>query len=74
MTCVNVPFELCLRKIVRTNNYMANAGVVDKMKPDGLIGSKPGLYTPRFPSCGMVPLMAAIFVFKGICAFRTWSR
>ena len=39
MTCVNVPFELRLRKIVRTNNHMANAGGVHKMKLDGLMVS-----------------------------------
>ena len=39
MTCVNVPFELRLRKIVRTSNHMANASGVHKMKPDGLMVS-----------------------------------
>lgn len=39
MTCVNVPFEQRLRKIVRTNNHIANTTVVHKMKPDGLMVS-----------------------------------
>jgi hypothetical protein len=69
MTYVNAPFEKRLRKIVRTNNRMANAGVVHKMKPDGLIVAKPRIYTPRFPWRGMVLLIAAIFVFKGYVHF-----
>lgn len=69
MTYVNAPFEKRLRKIVRTNNRMATAGVVHKMQPDGLIVAKPRLYAPRFPWRGMVLLVAAVFVFKGYVHF-----
>lgn len=62
---VNAPFEKRLRKIVKTNNRMANAGVVHKMKSDGLVVAKPRVYAPRFPWRGLVLLIAAVFVFKG---------
>ncbi len=65
MAYVNAPFEKRVRKIVRTNNRMANAGVVHKMKADGLVVAKPRLYTPRFPWRGLVLLTLVIFVFKG---------
>jgi hypothetical protein len=65
MAYVSAPFEKRLRRIVRTNNRMANAGVVHKMKPDGLVVAKPRVYAPRFPWRGMVLLIAAVFVFKG---------
>ena len=69
MTYVNAPFEKRLRKIVRTNNRMANAGVVHKMRSDGLVVAKPRLYAPRFPWRGMVLLTLAVFVFKGYVHF-----
>jgi hypothetical protein len=69
MTYVSAPFEKRLRKIVRTNNRMANAGVVHKMKPDGLVVAKPRLYAPRFPWRGFALLIAAVFVFKGYVHF-----
>lgn len=62
---VNAPFEKRLRKIVRTNNRMANAGVVHKMKSDGLVVAKPRVYAPKFPWRVLVLLVAAAFVFKG---------
>jgi hypothetical protein len=65
MTYINAPFEKRLRKIVRTNNRMANAGVVHKMRSDGLVVAKPRLYAPRFPWRGLVLLTLAVFVFKG---------
>jgi hypothetical protein len=65
MAYVNAPFEKRLRKIVRTNNRMATAGVVHKMKSDGLVVAKPRIYAPKFPWRGLVLLVAAMFVFKG---------
>lgn len=65
MAYVNAPFEKRLRKIVRTNNRMAAAGVVHKMKSDGLVVAKPRLYAPRFPWRGLVLLTLAVFMFKG---------
>lgn len=65
MAYVNAPFEKRLRKIVRTNNRMATAGVVHKMKPDGLVVAKPRLYAPRFPWRGLILLILAVFMFKG---------
>jgi len=65
MAYVNAPFEKRLRKIVRTNNRMATAGVVHKMKADGLVVARPRLYAPRFPWRGLVLLIAVVFLFKG---------
>lgn len=65
MAQAHVPFDKRLKRIVRRHDRMAN-GVVHSVNADGLIVARPRIYKPRFPLKGILLLVAAGFLFKGI--------
>jgi hypothetical protein len=60
------PFDNRLKKIVRRHNRLGAAGVVHKVDSRGLIVARPRIYSPKFPLKGLLLLVAAGFVFKGL--------
>lgn len=72
MPQAHVPFDKRLKRIVRRHDRMAN-GVVRTVGPDGLIVARPRIYHPRFPLKGILALVGAGFLFKGLLFFYLGS-
>jgi len=66
MSLTATPFDTRLKKIVRRHRRMTVAGVVHKVDSRGLIVARPRIYNPKFPLRGILFLVAAGFLFKGL--------
>ncbi len=60
----DIEFDQRLRRLTRKHRRMADAGIVHRMGPDGLVLPYPRRRMPAFPLRGVAILLAAAFLFK----------
>ena len=66
MSLTATPFDNRLKKIVRQRRRLDAAGVVHKVDSRGLIVARPRIYNPKFPLKGLLLVVIAGFLFKGL--------
>ena len=65
MSLTSMPFDRRLKRIVRNHQRMSH-GVVHSVNSNGLIVARPRIYNPKFPLKGLLLLVIAGFLFKGL--------
>lgn len=69
MAAAELQFDKRLKRILRRHSKMRH-GVAHVMTRDGLIVARPRRRAPRFPLQGLLMLIGAAFLFKGLMYFN----